>query len=393
MKKVQILCLFRAVFALLSSVDAMAVSRRRALSAGAAGAGWAIFGLTSRAPAADAAGARGAAELDFEYYMRDLVGGNKKEGNVLPSKALPMPPPRELKNPLRPLLLNDACSQDCLSTLALIEEVRFAMGPGREEDPKLLEREIQRSMNNYRDKAKNSFYARAPWVKESVSDQYYFDLTSYALWRTAADMLPNYRSRDKFVRRLGRFIYQNGVQAGFLKAKPLKEGSVVGTKECVEDIMDAFTSCGICKGYRLGEPVKKKEDERPLFDELDDEAISSGASVDCLVSVFEPATLGASLQITGEQSRFAPDFVGATLAAMWEKAGIQSSWETFFVDPEYRPNPKGTKSLCGLNCALIKEYTVLYSSGKYFAFFLHSDYFPNEQLLQYSLTLAPTASK
>jgi hypothetical protein len=38
---------------------------------------------------------------------------------------------------------------------------------------------------------------------------------------------------------------------------------------------------------------------------------------------------------------------------LWSAAGIRSSWETFFVDPEYRPNPK--------------------------------DYFPNEQLVQYTL--------
>jgi len=165
-----------------------------------------------------------------------------------------------------------------------------------------------------------------------------------ARMRTAADQLPDYQQRDQFVRRLGRFTYENCLKWGHLKAKPAgPKGSLVGTTDCVVEILDLFTNCGLCKGYRLGEPVRKKEDERPLFDELDDDAIrSAGASVDCLVSVFEPATLGASLQITGEQSRFAPDFVAPTLAAMWETAGIQSTWETFFVDPEYRPNPKGT---------------------------------------------------
>jgi len=292
---------------------------------------------------------RGAAELDFEYYMRDLVGGNKVEGNVLPSKAPSVPPPREVKDPLRSLLLNDSCSQDCLSVLALIEVVLEAMPPGPEEDPRQLEREIQKSVNGYRNKARKSFFARAPWKVESVSDQYYFDLTSYALWRTAADLLPNFRNRDKFIRRLGRFTYQNCRKYKVLTAKPFKKGSLVGTKDSVVEILDLYAESGFCKGYRLGESVKRKEDELPLFDELDDDAVASGLSVDCLVSVFEPATLGASLQLTGEQSRFAPDFVGATLAAMWEAAGIQSSWETFFVDPEYRPNPKGTYTSVALH--------------------------------------------
>ena len=79
--------------------------------------------------------------------------------------------------------------------------------------------------------------------------------------------------------------------------------------------------------------------------------------MNALISLFEPATLGASLQITGEQSRFGPDIVGGLLAAVWQQgSGIQGiSWEVFFVDPEYRPNPK--------------------------------DYFPNEQLLQFTLSL------
>jgi len=101
---------------------------------------------------------------------------------------------------------------------------------------------------------------------------------------------------------------------------------------------------------------KKKEEKDLVFDKLDDEALLSGASVDCLVSVYKPATLGASLQITGEQPRFAPDYVRATLVAMWESKGIQWSWEVFFVDPKYLSNPK--------------------------------DYYPKEKLLQFTLTLA-----
>ena len=101
--------------------------------------------------------------------------------------------------------------------------------------------------------------------------------------------------------------------------------------------------------------TRDKEDDSDIFDKLDDTDLSNGLSVNCLVSIFNPASLGASLQITGEQSRFIPDFVGTTLAAMWESVGIAASYEIYFVDPEYRPNPK--------------------------------DYFPNEELLQFTLTI------
>jgi hypothetical protein len=125
---------------------------------------------------------------------------------------------------------------------------------------------------------------------------------------------------------------------------------------------DGASGCFHVLLAKIQKKMKKRKRRLSLMSStIDDNALAIGASVACLVSVFEPATLGASLQITGEQSRFAPDFVAAILAALWETAGIQSSWKTFFVDPEYRPNPK--------------------------------DYFPNEQLLQFTLTLKSTTTR
>jgi hypothetical protein len=331
---------------LLPSTDGLSLSRRKWLRNGIlAGSG----GILLSPDAANAA--RGAFELDMEYYMRDLVGGNSKEGNVLPSSPPSRSAPRSLSDPLLSLLLNDDCSSACLSTLALVQAVQRAT----KRDEKSIESDIQQRTREYRAKASRSFSTGAPWQVEHVSDQYYFDLTAYALWRTAADLLPNYPDRDRFVRNVGRLLYEKARAEGILRQPQPRKGSLVGTVASMTELLDAFTSAKFCKGYRIGEQSKdKKEEKRIVFDELDDDALASGLSVDCLVSVFEPVTLGANLQITGEGSRFAPDFVAATLAAVWETAGIQSSWETFFVDPEYRPNPK--------------------------------DYFPNEQLLQFTLS-------
>jgi hypothetical protein len=339
---------------LIPSTDGLSLSRRQLLQNGIiAGSG----GILLSPDTANAA--RGAFELDMEYYVRDLVGGNSKEGNVLPSAPPIRSTPRTLSDPLLSLLLNDDCSSACLSTLALVQAVQQAT----KRDEKSIESDIQERARDYRAKSIRSFSTGAPWQVEHVSDQYYFDLTSYALWRTAADLLPNYRDRDRFVRNLGRLIYEKARAEGILRQPQPKKRSLAGTVDSMTELLDVFTSAKFCKGYRIGEQIKdkkgesknkKEEEKRIVFDELDDDALASGLSVDCLVSIFEPATLGASLQITGEQSRFAPDFVAATLAAVWETAGVQSSWETFFVDPEYRPNPK--------------------------------DYFPNEQLLQFTLS-------
>lgn len=314
------------------------------------------------APFQPAIAARGAFELDSEYYLRDLFGGNKKEGNVQPSKPPALPPPRELQGPLLPLLLDNEFTVSCMPVQALVQQVMKKKSDNI--SSKDISTSVADSAKAYRERAKRSFSARAPWHQEDVRDQYYFDLCAYALWKTAADVLPNYTDRDNFARTVGRLLYQRALEQSLIQKKPSKyvtskgkSTSVVSSEPAIIELLELFQSSNFCKGYRFGTDqgsVSDQKQKEAVFDELDDEALESGASVDCIVSIYEPSTLGASLQITGEQSRFAPDFVGPTLAALWESIGIKSSWEVFFVDNEYRPNPK--------------------------------DYFPNEVVLQFTLT-------
>jgi hypothetical protein len=316
-----------------SEQDSLAASRiRRRFVEGAV-----LIGSSFSLPNQVAHAAKGAAEYDLEYYMRDLLGGNAREGNVMPSTAPPVAPPRTLNGPLLPLLLNDDCSSTCVPTQALLLQLK-------NNDESLLTKRVK----DYREKVSRNFAARAPWKEEHVTDQYYFDLTSYALWRTAADLLPDYVLRDIFARNVGRGIYREACKAGLLSRTVSKGSKLTATIPATWEILNLFQSSQYCKGFQLGE-----NEEKTFFDSLDDDDLALGATVNCLVSVFEPSSLGASLQITGEQSRFIPEFVGATLGAMWEAAGVTASYETYFVDPEYRPNPK--------------------------------DFFPNEQLLQFSL--------
>ena len=290
--------------------------------------------------------ARGAAELDLEFYVRDLIGGNRPEGNVQASRLLPLAPPRVL-SPFMEGILNQDCSIECLATQQLVAQIRKRNNDKQE--AAALEKEIQRQVATIREGARKSFFSRAPWEKETMTDQYFFDLTAYAFWKAAAVMLPNFVDRDMFMRNLGRSIYQRLVDDGLLQAKIDHHQSLLSSTPRVIELLDVFVSTNFCKSYRLGEKI---DDEYLFLDEIDDQAWAKGASINCLLSIFESATLGSSLQITGEQSRFIPDLVGPTIAAVWE-AHSSVQWESYFVDPEYRPNPK--------------------------------DYFPNEQLFQYTL--------
>lgn len=343
-----LLCLVSLSVA-LSSDD----SRRTFLLGTASAASATLTGGWAAPFTAVAAGkAKGAAEYDFEYYLRDLTKGNKKEGNLPASAAPTAPPARPLVGPLAPLLLNDSLDLGCAPIRALQSVSGKSVA------------DINEAIHVYREKAAPAFYAKTPWRAESVADQYYFDLTSYAVWRTAAQFIPDFAQRDRFARQVGREILADAKKAGLIKERAIIESSVTSRRDlpsltntvpALLEILDLFVASGFCSSYRLGGEDASRRG-RDVFDTLDDEDLRSGLSVDCLVSVYEPAVLSASLQITGESSRFSPDFVGSTLAAMLEERLVASRYENYFVDPVYRPNPK--------------------------------DFFPNERLFQF--TLQPT---
>jgi len=215
-----------------------------------------------------------------------------------------------------------------------------------------------------RERTKKSFLTKAPWKEEDISDQYYFDFTIYALWKTAAQMIENVQNRDRFMRNIGRLLISKLEKENLLtpsllvqqKGQSKDNGVLVGSIPAIMEVLNIFKTSKYCKNFRIrsSDNAGSVDDDVPVFDELDDESLGMVGTTNCLVSIYEPAVLGASLQLNGENSRFAPDFVGTSLAAVWERyGGIRTTWDVFFVDPEYRPNPK--------------------------------DYFPNEQLLQMTL--------
>mmetsp|Transcript_11157 Transcript_11157/g.15709 ORF Transcript_11157/g.15709 Transcript_11157/m.15709 type:complete len:483 (+) Transcript_11157:27-1475(+) len=335
--------------------------------------------ISNANPCNAATRAKGAAEYDLEYYLRDAFRGNKKEGNLPASNAPPSPPSRTMggiSNDSSPStrdflfsILNDACDDTCIP----VREISKLLS-----DSGITTEEISKRIREERVKVSKAFYSKSPWKHESISDQYYFDLTSYALYRVAAELMPtNYILRDKWVRNVGKALYFQAINNGLLlpltstsSDNQLRDHPLTATIPNVIQLLDVFQSIGLISSYRLGEESKGNANKDEMldirnginvFDSYDDDDLLSGSNVNCLVSLFRPATLNASLQITGEGSRFAPDFVGPTLTALWEDVigsiGTQKvskvEYESYFVDPEYRPNPK--------------------------------DFFPDEQLLQYTI--------
>ena len=262
-----------------------------------------------------------------------------------------------LQQPLLNLLLDDEL-QSCIP----VQELAKISGASITD--------ISERIRQIRSKVQTAFRSRYQWNKESVTDEYFFDCTVYALWKVAALYISDdYSKRDNFVRNIGRRLLDVMIQKEILSRETIsilnKENDKNGlrlteTIPCVIEILNLFQGSQFCSSFRIGDKNDELRSGAQVFDELDDQELLDGGSVNCLISILNPATLGGALQITGEGSRFAPDFIGPTITAVWEKVlsggkgnRIGVEWESYFVDPVYRPNPK--------------------------------DFFPNERLYQFTI--------
>ncbi len=304
------------------------------------------------------ANVKGAAEYDFEYYMRTLITGNKKEGSIQPSQPPPTPPPRHMSSFIR-YIVNESFDESCITVSQLSQLLKNSSTTTTTSVSSL---DISNKILSFRNKVANVYKIKQPWEEESIQDEYYFDLSCYALYRIAAELIPtNYVVRDQWVRNVGKEIYNSMKKEKLITLNNIDDNETTKKKKLTQivqiliELLDSFKSIGFIQDYRLGEKNDiQQRMEKNIFDEYDDDDIDSGLNVNFLVSVFRPATLGSSLQITGEGSRFSPDFVSPTISALLEEqCGLKVEFEGYFVDEEYRPNPK--------------------------------DFFPNEQLLQFTL--------
>ena len=246
--------------------------------------------------------AKGAAEYDLEYYMRDLFMGNNKEGNLPVSNGPPPHPPRTIKEPLLSLLLDDEL-QSCIAIQELAKISKIPIDT------------IAEQTKAVRSKVQSAFKVSHPFVTNKVSDEYYFDLTCYSLWRVASQTpgaIQDFTKRDVFIRNIGMRLLDEIISKELISKDSIdllqnkKELTLTDTVPIQIEILNLFQSTNFCTKYCLGDQKDEVRTGLNVFDSLDDDEIKSGGSVDCLVSIFDPSTLGGALQITGEGSRFAP---------------------------------------------------------------------------------------
>jgi len=164
--------------------------------------------------------AKGAAEYDLEFYVRNLIqGNNDREGNIQASAPPPSLPSRSLVNAnanansnadgFIKSIINDELDANCIAIRTLSQVTSLPAA------------EISKQIITFRGKVEKTFATRLQWQKESVVDEYYFDLTAYSLYRIAAVLITDYKLRSQWVNLLGDEIYKNLVATNAI-AIPVK---------------------------------------------------------------------------------------------------------------------------------------------------------------------------
>lgn len=247
-------------------------------------------------PTAANARIKGAAEIDAEAYLQDLLKGNPLTGGIEQS-PLQIRPARVLDNDFTTFLDT--------TTLELISKI----------SGQPLEK-VTKEVLAFRQTVEPGFQRRAPFPSDDLTNERCFDWASYADFRVAAKLIPNLRARAAFVQQLGEAVLKEvvkGAGAGKIKGNDAQKDGLDGTIEGMKQIMAYMENKGFLKDYR----INSEDYDRASWDE--------GYNLELLVTVVEPATLGGNIQFTGEGFLFHPDYVAETLLAYLTRCGVKEA--------------------------------------------------------------------
>eukprot|EP00624_Nannochloropsis_granulata_P000614 evm.model.NODE_1239_length_22662_cov_34.288322.8 len=241
-----------------------------------------------------AARIKGAAELDAEAYLVDLLKGNPLTGGAEQS-PLPIRPARVLDKDFATFLDT--------TTLGLISKI----------SGQSLEK-VNKEVSAFRQIVEPGFQRRAPFPSDDLSNERCFDCYSYADFRVAAKLIPDLRARAAFVQELGEAVLiEVGKGAPGIKSNDAQKDGLDGTIEGMKQILAYMQS----KGFLKDSKINSEDYDRASWDE--------GYNLELLVTVVEPATLGGNIQFTGEGFLFHPDYVAETLLAYLERCGVKEA--------------------------------------------------------------------
>ena len=271
-----------------------------------------------------ASAARGAAELDAEFYARSLL----RLPPSPPVAAAPPPPPRPLDEPLAAALLESAAAAVAESLGVEIDAVTQRAAALR---PSLAV-EYERTLSGGAFGGASGYEASSSTTRATrIRDQFDFDLALLAIFSQLSSARPTAERAAAARAALGdRLLAQLAPRC----VPPLPAACRAGaplSELCggLRRLLAALQSAGYLASYKLDDT----DVDDALWRRADDLSPTR-----LVVTLGEPASLGAALQLNG--GRVAPGLAAPVLAAYLRSCGARlKTQEEYFIDDTYRPNP------------------------------------------------------
>lgn len=260
-----------------------------------------IATLLTTGSVANAKGSPGAFEMDAEFYLRNLLSTQKEtkalqRGPIFPS----------------PRTINARVADEVLGIM------KKAAGGN------ISESQVMQGLS-----AKiGAFREFAPIKVEDTSDQYYFDLEMYVLYRIIAKLLPESAQRVAFRARVGDGVLDSIIARHRL---PLS-GKQAELAQGIDLILKDFQSSGMVLSYQF--------DSEDFGDEVyAKESLLQNLPISATIQLVSPVNVLSFIEGVKDNTFFHPEFIGVTLTSYIQRFSdgkYAARCEDYLLDNYYR---------------------------------------------------------
>lgn len=249
--------------------------------------------------------AQGAAEMDMEYYIRNVFNLQSDQ------KA-------KVRTVFKSPRMIDSTFADAVQT-----RIMNLLGPTF--SLKDFDTNIASSLPSFRE--------FAPIVHEDNSDQYYFDLRMYCIYKQAAQILITSEERVRFRNLVGDRVLDL-IMAGIPVRKATNQEEIA---KGIELLLDFFQKSGQISSYVF--------DSSDFGDqEFADKSFQQRMPISTTIQLKEPCTVLSFIQGVKENTFFHPDIIGTTLVSYLHYCGFGGRYEDYLLDNFYRESNFDTQA-------------------------------------------------
>lgn len=255
---------------------------------------------------------KGAFEMDMDFYVRNILNGNNAqiENEKKVTKSF-YPSPRKMDITITTKMINIiktiASKMSSLSIETLNEYIDIEL-------PKKL---VQLKAN-------------IPITNENFSDQYYFDIYLYLIYKSIENVISKSEDRVLLRQKVGDEILQLLINDKFINIKnSQRKKDVVELASNVKLLLQSFVKIGLISSFIF--------DDDDLADQYyADSSFREGLPVSFQFTLREPATLLGFIEQNKNDTFYHPEIIASTIASYCRLQGFNTRFEDYLVDNYYR---------------------------------------------------------